>query len=53
MTTPKTLLPVALRDALMRELIETTHYVDPATGEPYAPTVLPVVIDPEGDADFE
>jgi len=21
----------------MRELVETTHYVDPATGEPYAP----------------
>jgi hypothetical protein len=51
MTTPNTLLPVAVCDALMRELVETTHYVDPATGEPYAPGELPKVIDPDGDED--
>jgi hypothetical protein len=45
------LLPVAVRDALIRDLVETTRYVDPVTGDPYAPAVPPLVIDPEGDED--
>jgi hypothetical protein len=45
------LLPQAVRDALIRELVETTRYVDPVTGEPYEPATLPVVVDPEGDED--
>jgi hypothetical protein len=49
---PIRLTPINERDALIRELVETTHYVDPVTGEPYATPVLPVVIDPEG-ADSE
>ena len=53
MTTPRKLLPVAVRDALIRELVDTTRYVDPVTGEPYEPSTLPHVYDPEGDEDSD
>ena len=53
MTTPKTLLPVAVRDGLIRELVETTEYVDPETGESYRPDEPPKVDDPAADADSE
>ena len=50
---PIRLLPVAERDALLRDHIETVDYIGPVTGEPYRPDPLPVVYDPEGDADSE
>lgn len=53
MTTPKTLLPVVVRDALICALVQTTTYVDPATGEHYRPDELPKVVDPDGDADSQ
>ncbi|MEJ7785570.1 MAG: hypothetical protein WKF96_12265, partial [Solirubrobacteraceae bacterium] len=45
------LLPVAIRDALLREHVETTTFVDPVTGRPYEPAEPPVVTDPAGDED--
>jgi hypothetical protein len=53
MTQPITLLPVAVRDALIRELVETNHYLDEATRELYEPTEPPEVHDPDRDADSE
>ncbi|MEA2393285.1 MAG: hypothetical protein QOJ82_1176 [Solirubrobacteraceae bacterium] len=53
MTEPIKLLPVAVRDAAMKEFLETNHYWDPETGELYEPTELPVVYDPDGDADSD
>ncbi len=43
--------PTAETDALVRELLESTTYIDPHTGEPYNPKDLPVVHDPAADAD--
>jgi hypothetical protein len=44
------LMPVAVRNALVRELVETTTYVG-ADGEPVEFDELPVVLDPAGDED--
>jgi hypothetical protein len=38
---------------VIRELVETTHNVDPETGEPYRPDEPPKVDDPDGDDDSE
>ena len=48
---PMTLLPQATRDAVIRELVATTRYVDPTTGEQYEPADPPVVVDPQGNED--
>jgi hypothetical protein len=40
------LLPVVVRDALIRQLVETSHFYNEATGELYDPPVLPP--DPDG-----
>ena len=37
----------------MNEHVQTAHYFDEATGEPYAPETPPVLDDPEGDSDSE
>jgi hypothetical protein len=44
------LLPQAVRDALIRELVETTRYVDEHF-DPVEFDELPVIDDPEGDED--
>jgi hypothetical protein len=36
-----------------KDHVETTHYADPVTGEPYEPDEPPEVSDPEGDEDAE
>ncbi|MDQ2801524.1 MAG: hypothetical protein M3Y41_02115 [Pseudomonadota bacterium] len=46
-----TLPPTAETDALVKDLIASTTYIDAATGEPYRPKIPPVVIDPKADAD--
>jgi hypothetical protein len=43
------LLPVHIRDWLLREHVETQRYVDPITGEEYAPPELPEFDDPDGE----
>jgi len=50
---PIELTPVAERDKLLRELVETTSYVDKDGNPAYAPGDLPEVHDPEADADSE
>jgi hypothetical protein len=37
------LLPVAARDEALREFLETRRYINPATGDEYAPTEPPYV----------
>lgn len=50
---PIELTPVAEGDKLLRELVETTSYVDKDGNPAYAPGDLPEVHDPEADADSE
>jgi hypothetical protein len=40
-------------DEAMRDHVETTHYADPETGEPYVPDEPPEVQDEEADEDAE
>lgn len=38
-------------DLAMRDLVDTTTYLDEETGLPYEPIELPEVVDPVGDDD--
>jgi hypothetical protein len=42
-----------LLEKAARDLVETTHFIDPATGERHLPDEPPEVDDPEGDEDAE
>ena len=48
---PLKVLPPDEVNRHMRDLVETTSYADPDTGERYDPDELPTVNDPEADAD--
>ena len=50
---PIELTPVAERDKLLRELVETTSYVDTDGNLAFGPGDLPDVQAPEADADSE
>lgn len=39
--TPIRLLPMVVREALLREHVETVDYIDPETDENYRPVPLP------------
>jgi hypothetical protein len=46
------LMPVKEADKLIREHVETTHFVD-ASGNPYEPTTMPPDPSPDPDEDDE